>query len=392
ESCAADAIPSPKVKRLVCIGSYLGYHRPAFYPEQTGADYAAPELLRPLKELKTDYTVFSGLDHRAGNGHNNWSNFLCGNQVDNWSLDQQVSDQLRTDTRFHSLQLTAGKASRSMNFTKGGVALPMIQRPSVLYQKLFASEEDKARTAYLLESGRSALDQVTGDARRLQNTVSKRDREKLEEFFSSVRDVEKRMERQRAGLNQPVPQIDYKLPGYDPVAPNLMLEAESIMYDLMLLSLETDSTRVVTMFLAGLGQVFTINGETLKAGYHALSHHGNDPEKIKELVMVEKEHMKCLARFLTQLKAKTDENGESLLNSTFVLFGSGMGDASRHSNRDLPTLVAGGGLRCHGQHLSFDPAADSAPLLGDLYISLMQKMGLEVDSFSNATRNLNEAV
>lgn len=380
------------VKRMVCVGSYLGYHRDAFYPKTVGADYEMSELLRPLESFRDEFTVFSGLDHRAGNGHGNWSNFLCGRQVNGWSLDQQVADKINSDTRFHSLQLTAGKASRSMNFTKGGVALPMIQRPSVLYKKLFASEEDKARSAYLLESGQSALDRVLSDSKRLQNRVSSRDREKLEEYFSSVRDVEKRMERQKAGLKQPVPEVDYQLPGYDPVAPNLMLEAESIMYDLMALALETDSTRVVTMFLAGLGQVFTINGETLKAGYHALSHHGNDPDKIRELVLVETQHMKCLSNFLSQLKSKTDANGVSLLDTTLVLFGSGMGDASRHSNRDLPTLVAGGGLKSHGQHISFDPADSSGRLLGDLYISLMQKMGLEVDQFSNADHNLNEVV
>ncbi|MEM1441796.1 MAG: DUF1552 domain-containing protein [Verrucomicrobiota bacterium] len=182
--------------------------------------------------------------------------------------------------------------------------------------------------------------------------------------------------------------MNYELPGYDPVAPTLMLEAEGIMYDLMALALQTDSTRVATMFLAGLGQVFTIGGETLQAGYHALSHHGNDPDKIRELVKVEREHMKCLAKFLEQLKTKTDAEERSLLDSTIVLFGTGMGDASRHSNRDLPTLVAGGGFQ-HGQHIAGDPDSDKSLLLGDLYITIMQRLGIEQDEFSNATRNMN---
>ena len=386
---AETAASKAKAKRLVCIGAFLGYHRPAFYPETTGRGYETPTLLKPIEEYRDDFSVFSGLDHRAKNGHGAWENFLCGQQIGSYSLDQQVAKTIGEKTRFDSLQLTAGKNSRNMNYTKDGVALPMIQRPSVLYRKLFASPDDRARSKYLLESGVSALDRVLEDANRLKGQVSAQDQAKLDEYFTSVREVEKRMEKQRAGLDEAIPEVDFQLPNYDPVAPTLMLEAEELMYDLIALALQTDSTRVATMFLAGLGQVFTIEGETLQAGYHALSHHGNDPDKIRDLVKVENEHMKCLARFLGQLKTKTDAEGQSLLDSTIVLFGTGMGDASRHSNRDLPTLVAGGGFQ-HGQHIQTDPEAENGHLLGDLYITLMQKLGLEADGFSNAKRNMNE--
>lgn len=385
---AASQSDKAKAKRLVCVGAFLGYHRPEFYPETTGRDYETPTLLKPVEDFRDDFTVFSGLDHRAKNGHAAWENFLCGKDLGSPSLDQVVAERIGQETRFDSLQLTAGKNSRNMNFTKDGVALPMIQRPSVLYRKLFASPDDKARSDYLLKSGVSALDRVLDDANRLKGRVSARDQEKLDEYFTSVRELEKRMEKQRASLDKAVPNVNYQLPDYDPVAPTLMLEAEGIMYDLMALALQTDSTRVATMFLAGLGQVFTLDGETLQAGYHALSHHGNDPDKIRDLVRVEREHMKCLASFLEKLKTKTDAEGQSLLDSTIVLFGTGMGDASRHSNRDLPTLVAGGGFK-HGQHLAGDPDSDDALLLGDLYITLMQQMGIETDSFSNAKRNMN---
>ncbi len=385
---AAGKIGAP-AQRLVCIGTYLGFHQQSFYPQQAGTGYELSPLLEPLAAHRQDFTVFSGLDHRAGNGHNNWSNYLCGNQVGSISLDQIVAEQIGQESRFPSLQLTAGKASRSMNYTKHGVALPMIQRPSVLYSKLFASAEDRAHSEYLLKSGRSSLDLVLEDAKRLQGNVSSRDKEKLDEYFQSVRDVEKQMNRQLKGIDDPIPETDYQLPGYDPIAPNLMLEAETLMYDLMALALETDSTRVATMFLAGLGQVFTIEGETLQAGYHALSHHGNDPEKIRDLVKVEVEHMRRFGRFLDQLKTKKDAEGRPLLDSTVVLLGTGMGDASRHANSDLPTLVAGGGFQ-HGQHIATDRNAPDAPLLGDLYITLMQQLGLEVDRFSNASRNMNQ--
>ena len=160
------------------------------------------------------------------------------------------------------------------------------------------------------------------------------------------------------------------------------------MFDLMALALQTDSTRIATLFIAGLGQVFTLDGQTMRAGYHALSHHGNDPDLIRDLIRVETEHMKCLSRFLTQLKQKTDVDGRPLLDTTIVMFGTGMGDASRHSNRDLPTIVAGGGFK-HGQHIAGDLKDDSL-LLGDVFISIMNQLGIETDTFSNAKNGVSQ--
>ncbi len=382
------ATGSAKAKRFVCIGTYLGFYQKAFFPEQTGRDFQLPTLLKPLEEHRNDFSVFSGLDHRAGNGHGNWSNYLSGQNPGSYSLDQIVADRIGQDSRFPSIQLSAGKASRTMSHTKQGIALPMTERPSVLFNKLFASPTDRARNEYLLRSGHSSLDAVRDDAKRLKNSVSSADKAKLSEYFDSLRDVEKRMARQIAGVNDPIPETDYQLPNYDPVAPTLQLEAEKLMYDLMALGFETDSTRVFSMFIAGLGQVFTINGETLKSGYHSLSHHGNDPETIADLIKVEIEHLRCFENFLTQLKSKTDVHGEPLLDSTIVLLGSGMGDASRHANSNLPTLVAGGGFN-HGQHIATDRSDKEAPLLGDLYLTLMQQLGMETERFSNAEKNMN---
>ena len=389
ESFADESGTQHKAERLVCVGGYLGFHQASIFPEETGHNYATSQLLAPIDELRNEFTIFSGLDHRAPNGHGAWSNYLCGQNPTSVSLDQIVAEKIGQKSRFPSVQLTAGKASRSMNYTRHGTALPMIQRPSVLYRKLFASVEDRAHTEYLLKSGKSALDLVLSDAKRLQKNVSASDSRKLNEYFESVRGVEERMARQLNGIDKPVPETTYRLPEYDPLAPNLMLEAEELMYDLMALALETDSTRIATMFLAGLGQVFTIDGETLQAGYHALSHHGNDPDKVRDLVKVELEHMKCFRHFLDQLKSKTDGHGRPLLDSTIVMMGTGMGDASRHANSNLPIIVAGGGFR-HGQHIAIDRSRADAPLLGDLYITLMQQLGLEEDQFSNARRNLNQ--
>lgn len=380
-----------KAKRLVCIGANLGLHAPSFYPKETGRDYGVTPLLKPLIRHRESFTLLSGLDHQANNGHNNWDNFLCGKKVGDMSLDQVAAEKTGTETRFGSIQLSAGKGSfrQSMVFNRQGVPLPMSERPSVVYQQLFGLPGDVDRTEYLIKSGRSSLDKVSGEAKRLQARVSAADREKLDEYFGSVRDFEQRMERQLKGLREPRPQVDYQLPEFDPIAPTLMLENQALMYDLMALALETDSTRVITMFLPGLGEVFTINGEVLSAGYHALSHHGNNPGLIKDLIKVEAQHMTLLSGFLDQLKAKTDSEGKPLLDSTMVLWGSGMGDASRHSNANLPVFLAGGGLK-HGQHLAFDRDTSDSPLLGDLYLTMLQQMGVEADRFSNASRNMNQ--
>ena len=390
ESFAATVPKVDRPRNFVAIGTYLGWHQKAFYPKEVGRDYTTPATLKPLEAYKDEFTIFSGLDHRAPNGHKNWPNFLCGQSPKSYSVDQMIVDRIGGKSRIPSIQAVAGagEGAKSMSFTKQGVGLPMTQRPSVLYKQLFPSKADRARTEYLLQSGRSALDEVAADALALQKSLPGSDSAQLDQYFTSLRAVEKRMGQQLAIINDPVPQPDYKLPNYDPITPNLQMEAEAIFYDLIALALETESSRVVSLFLDGLGQVFSIDGKALGAGYHGLSHHGNDPAMIQDLVTIETAHIHCLAGFLRQLQEKKTATGKSLLEDTIVLVGTGMGDASRHSNRDLPTMVLGGGFQ-HQGHLAFDAGKSSSPLLGDLYITLMQKMGLEVGEFSNANRNLN---
>lgn len=397
ESNGEESSPSPaephevpaKAKRLICVGSNLGLYRPALYPTKTGRDYETTALTQPLQTHRDDVTLFSGLDHRAGNGHGNWDNFLCGKRVGDVSMDQIAAEKIGQATRFESIQLCAGGlAQQKMVYSRAGVPLPMINRPSVVYGKLFASADDRQRTEYLLRSGRSSLDIVREQAKDLSRQVSSSDQQKLSEYFTSLRELEQRMGKQLDHLADDAADVDYELPPYDPVAPTLMLECEQIMYDIMALALQTDSTRVATLHIAGLGQVFTLEGETLRAGYHALSHHGNDPDLIRDLIRVEVEHMKCLSNFLSQLKEKTDEHGQPLLDTTVVMFGTGMGDASRHSNSDLPTIVAGGGFQ-HGEHRAFN-SAKGDHLLGDVFINILRQLGVPADSFSDAKDGLDD--
>ncbi|MDF1658393.1 MAG: DUF1552 domain-containing protein [Verrucomicrobiales bacterium] len=390
----ADESSHNETKRagnFVAIGAYLGWHQKAFYPQGVGRGYEMSRTLEPISDYRDQFTVFSGLDHRAPNGHKAWINFLSGKAPGTYSLDQQIADQIGGNSRFGSVELATGvgEGAKTMSFTKQGVGLPTIMRPSVFYKQLFVSKADRERAEYLIESGKSSLDSVLADAKRFQASLPKRDREKLDEYFDSFRAVEKRMDRQLATLDEPVPETRYQLPSYDPITPNLQMEAGNIMYDLMVLALESGSTHVLSLFLDGLGQVFAIDGEILKAGYHALSHHGNDPEMIEDLIAIERAHMQCFSNFLKQLSEKKDPAGKTLLDDTVILVGTGMGDASRHSNANLPTLVAGGGFK-HGQHLAIDGSKADAPLLGDLYLTLMERLGIEQENFSNASRNLNQ--
>jgi hypothetical protein len=278
-----------------------------------------------------------------------------------------------------------------MSFTKEGISLPSIGRPSVLFNKLFSSEADKARMDYVLASNRSVLDLVMGEARSLKKRVSSRDAQKLDEYFSSVRDVEQKVQKQRKWLEVPTPKVDFKLPDYDPVAPDLSLECEAIMYDLMALALETDSTRVISFLVPGQGQVFTIDGEKLSAGYHGLSHHGNDPDKIAEFNQVGKKQVANFGRFLSVLNQKKDAEGRPLLDTTAVFYGSGMGNANTHSNSRLPALLAGGSYQ-HGTHHAIDRTNETkaTPLRGDLFLTIMESMGVGQERFVKASRNMND--
>lgn len=385
--------PEAKARNLVCIGAYLGLHTPALYPRQTGKQYETTRTLEPLESLRGEFTLFSGLDHRAPGNHGNWPNYLCGRTVGEVSLDQIVASRIGRSSRYSSLVLSAGSDDGpAMSYSQRNVPLPSIDRPSVLYRKLFVAETEteRQRTEYLLKSGRSVLDLALSEAKSLQREVSAADRERLDQYFSSVREVEGRMGRQLSRLSEPIPTTDYRIPSTDPIASHRMLECESIQLDLTALALQSNSTRVVSLRLAGLGQLFTIGGQTLKFNYHALSHHGMVAEKIEELVQIDLEHMRILNRFLHQLKERKDAEGRPLLDRTLVMWGTGMGDASRHSNENLPTIVAGGGLR-HQGHLAFE-RTDSAQkdlLLGDLFITLQRQLGLPCSEFSNAKQGLD---
>lgn len=386
-----------KPKRIICICTALGMHGPLFFPTGAGRDYKASPYLEALKELRDDYTVFSGFAHpgNEAGGHNSERTFLSGapnpqlpgfrNSI---SLDQLIAGKLGAVTRFPSLELaSAGSLTSSLAVNRSGVNLPSEMKPSKVFARLFldGSAEDVKREEARLAEGRSVLDVVSAEAKRLGSNVGAGDRDKLDEYFTSVREMEQRLQAMQEWSRKPKPKVEMRQP--QDVQNNAdMIGKMDAMFNLMPLALATDSTRVITLFIGESG-VPPIPGVNI--GDHALSHHGQEPEKIAQLRLIEEAKMKSVAGLITKLKA-TKEGGESILQNTMVLFGSNLGNASNHNTQNLPILLAGGGFK-HGQHLIVSPNEDlknSAPL-GKLFVSMLQRMGIDTDRFGDVKGSLS---
>ncbi len=386
---ADEAAKQPK--RMICICTSLGMHAPFFFPTGTGRDYKESPYLEVMKEHRGDYTVFSGFAHpgNEAGGHGTEATFLTAatnpqfpgfrNSV---SLDQFTADKLGAATRFPSLIL--GTSGSNISINRSGVNLQGDTKPSKVFAKLFLEgtpEEIKREEARLAE-GRSVLDVVSDQAKRLSGKVGAGDRNKLDEYFTSVREMERRLEAMQEWSRKPKPKVSAEMP-HDVQNAADMIGKMDLLFDLMPLALQTDSTRVATIYISGDDYVIPIAGVTM--GHHALSHHGQEPEKISQLRRVEEAMMKSLGGLISKLKA-TQEAGVSVLRNTSVLFGSNLGNASNHATTQLPILLAGGGFK-HGQHLVVAPKGDlknSAPL-SNLFVSMLQHMNIETDKFGTST-------
>ncbi|MCA9072624.1 MAG: DUF1552 domain-containing protein, partial [Planctomycetaceae bacterium] len=207
--------------------------------------------------------------------------------------------------------------------------------------------------------------------------VTSRDREKLDEYFTSVREAERQLQKSEQWQHKPKPQVEAK-PPRDIQDQNDIINRARQLYDMMYLAIVTDSTRVLTYAVGDTNAVATLPGVSMN--YHDLSHHGQDPEKLKQLGLVESAHLQAFADFLTRLK-ETSEGDSTLLERTMVLLGSHM-HSGGHNNRNLPILLAGGGFR-HGQHLAFDQENNTP--LANLYVTMLQRLGLPIDRFASST-------
>jgi hypothetical protein len=384
----AEAGESQSPKRFVAACATLGFHTPFLNPAQVGSNYELTPYLEILRKHKDHFTVFSGLSHpeqQGDSGHASEMTWLTSAQRpglagfrNTVSLDQFFAEKVGAETRFPSLVLST--SGRSMSWTASGVEIPGETSPLRLFRALFmtGTPQEVAQEMRKLERGRSILDTVLGQAKKLEREVGARDRNKLDEYLSAVRDLESRLQISEGWVNKPKPTTTAKEP-QDVADRNDAIGKQRLMYDMIALALQSDSTRNITFQLSGMNAVPTIDG--VKNDWHNLSHHGKDPEKIAELQVIEAAEFTAFEEFLSKLRS-IEENGRPLLDQTAVLFGSNLGNASSHDWHNVPTIVAGGAFR-HGQHLAFDEKSNLP--LANLFVSLAQHMGMEVDRFGSST-------
>jgi hypothetical protein len=394
EATAGEAATKPPM-RLVAGGVFFGFVPGFFHPEAVGADYRAPRLLEPLERHRQDFTVFSGLDHNISGGHEATKYFLSGIPMEqakayadaNVSVDQKAAMHVGTATRFPSLSLgcEAGP-SNYISWSRHGSQVRPVSDLEALYELLFrepGSRGKKGQEATMAER-ESVLDLVREQAKRFETGLGPADRDKLDQYFTSLREMERKVEQSRLWLYREKPKTGYELPrGSRELT---LREKVPLFYDLMVLALQTDSTRVMTLAFQKLGKDSGgLAGVT--RDYHALSHHGKEKDAIKELTIIESFYMGEFARFLDKLQAVKESNGTTLLDNTMVLFGSGMSNANSHSNRDLPVILAGGGFQ-HGQHRHYARDGRHSVPLCNLYLTMLQRFGLALDSFNTSSGTL----
>ena len=374
---AAEAGKEPRRLLLVCLP--LGIYRDSFIPKQLGTGYELPEYLAPLADLRDRFTIISGLEHPGvSGGHAAQTRIFTGvpsAERNRRSLDQYVAGALGQHTRFDSLALSAG--ANDFGWTDGGSMVPAEKSLGDAFAKLFAEDGAANKTKVLSEigRGRSILDHVLEEARDLQTRLSKRDQEKLGEYFESVRASEKRLVKSEEWLHQPKPNVNLNPPA--PFAPDEIITNLRGVCDLTHLAFKTDSTRVITF---GYFRQDTVAVPGVNVGYHNLSHHGQEEGNIAQLKRIERAFFDELKTLLTNLR-NTREGDVTLLDRTTIVITSNLGSGNSHSNKDLPVLLAGGRFQ-HGQHLAVDPG--TVPL-SNLYVSVLHQLGFDDQSFGTST-------
>ncbi len=380
-------------KRMIAICNNLGVLPTHFFPSDAGRHYALSPYLQELAEFREDFTVFSGVSHPGVDGsHSSDVSFLTaaphpgsGGFRNSISLDQYIAMQVGHQTRFASLTLgvNAKEGRRSLSWTEGGVLIPCEDSAAAVYRKLFlqGTPDEVEQQVRRLELGQSIMDSLADQAQSLHKRLGAGDRDRMDQFTTAVRDVEQRMAQARQWETRTKPLPMTPIPS-DPADRSDYVEKTRLMYRMARLAIETDSTRAITLLLdSNNSPTIHVEGEDITDGYHNLSHHGQSESKLRQLEAIDRAHMRLLAELLADLKGAS-EAGTSLLQQVMVVYGSNFGDANRHTTTNLPVVLAGGGFD-HGAHLAFDQR-DNYPL-PNLFVSMLQKMGIEADRFASST-------
>jgi len=391
---AAEAATEPR--RMLGICNNLGLLPNRFFPNADGAGYALSPYLAELAEHRGDFTVLSGVSHPGVDGsHSSDVSFLTaaphpggGGFRNTISLDQFIAQKVGHLTRYPSLTLgvNAQAGRRSLSWTDAGVLIPCEDSAAAVYRQLFlqGTEAEIERQMRRLRLGQSVMDQVADESRALYRRLGTGDRDRLDQYVTAVREVEQRMIKAREWERQPKPAPPVPMPE-DASERTAYMEKTRLMYQMARLAFQSDSTRSITLLLdSNNSPTINVAGANISDGYHNLSHHGQSEAKIEQLEAIDRAHMWLLGQLLGELKDIKEENG-TLLSNTLVLYGSNLGDANKHTTDNLPVLVAGGRLR-HGRHLAFDRERNYP--LPNLFVSMLQSMGIETDRFASSTGTL----
>jgi hypothetical protein len=408
-------------RRLAFFYVPNGVNMNAWTPKEEGKLGELPPTLKPLEGVKEYLNVFGGLtcDKARANGDGPgdharaMSAFLTGRQARKThgadirvgiSADQHVANVVGDKTRFPSLELGVERGGNTGNCDSGyscayshnlswrGEATPNAKEvdPKAVFDRLFNGQDPKelaeARAKRELYN-RSILDFVNEDAKGLNKTLGLADQKKLDEYLSSVREIEQRIEKAKKLRNAPVvkPNINAPEAHDDKFWREHYQEHIRLMGDLLVLAFQTDLTRVATFPLANEGSNRPYRHIEVPEGHHDLSHHGNDAKKLEKIQKINQFHIEQFAYILGKMKAVKEANGTTLLDNAMVLYGSGNGDGNRHNHDDLPILLVGkgGGTIETGRHVVF-PRRDDTPLT-NLFLALFERMGAPAKSFGDST-------
>lgn len=373
-------IGSPR--RLLTIVNHLSFYQPKLIPKKEGVFGKAPPLLAELSDQFKHMKVFSGLDNPAvqnGFGHTPCVGILSGyfnklQRKNRLSIDQAIADLIGDDTRFKSLVFQAGE---NLNFSqiswdKHGLPVYQIDSPRKIFNLLFQINEKEKTQQQVLAEDRSILDAVFSQAKSMEKNLNAADRAKLDEYLTSVREVEKTVKRRAYWAERPKPSMDYEIEDFDRKSVDGYV---GTLLDLAVLALQTDSTRAVTVQIP-FWEGFKEPG--LSGNYHDLSHHGQKKEKIEKLLKLEHAILKRINTSLNAMR-ECQVGNDSLLDQTTTLLTASMGSANSHNFDDLPALVFDNRMKTAGHWQKKDVP------MSNLYLGLLQQFGGESDQFGEST-------
>lgn len=376
--------------RFLVVGNPLGMHPEHFFPTDFGRDFTISPTLKSLEWMKDRLTILSHTDHGMKNGHGREIAFLNGVlpangaafAEKNISIDQVMARYSGGRVRYASIHAALERGIR-MSWNANGVDLKPFTDPQKLFDHLFLNltTDEKATRRQLIERNGSILDAVQGQLSKVKQGASSGDRDRLDQYESSVRDLEGSFADRGQWVERDKPNFDISshFADYEVTVENRY----NAIFDMIGYAFQTDLTRVATIAFPNELTYTDVDG--VNRGYHACTHNGKKDDIVSELVAIESFQISQLSRCLQKLDSiKEPGTNGSVLDNTIVLFGSGMGYGGTHSNRNLPIIVAGGGFKHLGHVDTRDNSGRNMPLC-NLYVSLLQRFGIERDEFNTST-------